>query len=181
MNKLQVAKICNELRQVRYELKLVQANISEQFDNVYVRLANQGITKLIVDELLDETVKYLTFMQARLNEMKNLVDEEPKTVRVFGAEIDRILWERCPKPNFLYFSPITWVSESEMSDQEKIDNPKFFTAGGYLKEIPYKQAFKESFEKASKEDRKLILGIPNFNKGMFYEISGINIDEYDLS
>lgn len=63
-----------ELRQVRYELKLVQANISEQFDNVYVRLANQGITKLIVDELLDETVKYLTFMQARLNEMKELVD-----------------------------------------------------------------------------------------------------------
>ena len=107
--------------------------------------------------------------------------DTPKTVRVFGAEIDRILWERCPKPNFLYFSPITWVSESEMSDQEKIDNPKFFTAGGYLKEIPYKQAFKESFEKASKEDRKLILGIPNFNKGMFYEISGINIDEYDLS
>lgn len=37
MNKLQVAKICNELRQVRYELK-----------------------------------------QARLNEMKNLVDEEGK-------------------------------------------------------------------------------------------------------
>ena len=68
-----------------------------------------------------------------------------------------------------------------MSDQEKIDNPKFFTAGGYLKKIPYKQAFKESFEKASKEDRKLILGIPNFNKGMFSEIFGINIDEYDLS
>lgn len=67
-----------ELRQVQYELKLVQANISEQFDNVYVRLADQGITKLIVDELLDETVKYLTFMQARLNEMKSLVDEEGK-------------------------------------------------------------------------------------------------------
>lgn len=33
---------------------------------------------LIVDELLDETVKYLTFMQARLNEMKSLVDEEGK-------------------------------------------------------------------------------------------------------
>ena len=67
-----------ELRKVRYEFKLVQANISEQFDNVYVRLANQGVTKLIVDELLDETVKYLTFMQARLNEMKSLVDEEGK-------------------------------------------------------------------------------------------------------
>ena len=107
--------------------------------------------------------------------------DTPKTVRVFGVEIDKVLWERCPKPDFLYFSPTMWIDESKMSDQEKIDNPKFFAAGGYLKKIPYKQAFKESFEKASKEDRKLILGIPNFNKGMFYEISGINIDEYDLS
>ena len=69
-----------ELRQVRYELKLVQANISEQFDIIVdrIRQDQQPITKLIVDELLDETVKYLTFMQARLNEIKSLVDEEDK-------------------------------------------------------------------------------------------------------
>ena len=73
MNKLQVAKICNELDKV-------QCNISDQFDKVWGELAfsKEPITKLIVDELLDETVKYLTFMQARLNEMKSLVDEEGK-------------------------------------------------------------------------------------------------------
>lgn len=63
-----------------YEIELVQSSIYEQFDIIVerIRLDEEPITKLIVDELLDETVKYLTFMQARLNEMKSLVDEEDK-------------------------------------------------------------------------------------------------------
>ncbi len=68
------------LQTVVKELDQVQENISCQFDTVWNRLAfdQDSITKLIVDELLDETVKYLTFMQARLNEIKELVDEEGK-------------------------------------------------------------------------------------------------------
>ena len=63
-----------------YEIELVQSSIYEQFDIIVERIRQdeEPITKLIVDELLDETVKYLTFMQARLNEMKSLVDEEGK-------------------------------------------------------------------------------------------------------
>ena len=59
-----------------YEIELVQSSIYEQFDIIVerIRLDEEPITKLIVDELLDETVKYLTFMQERLNEMKDLVD-----------------------------------------------------------------------------------------------------------
>lgn len=58
------------------ELDQVQENISCQFDTVWNRLAfdQDTITKFIVDELLDETVKYLSFMQERLNEIKELVD-----------------------------------------------------------------------------------------------------------
>lgn len=63
-----------------YEIELVQSSIYEQFDIIVerIRLDEEPVTKLIVDELLDETVKYLTFMQARLNEIKSLVDEEDK-------------------------------------------------------------------------------------------------------
>ncbi len=63
-----------------YEIELVQSSIYEQFDIIVERIRQdeEPITKLIVDELLDETVKYLTFMQARLNEIKELVDEEGK-------------------------------------------------------------------------------------------------------
>ena len=59
-----------------YEIELVQSSIYEQFDIIVERIRQdeEPITKLIVDELLDETVKYLTFMQARLNEVKELVD-----------------------------------------------------------------------------------------------------------
>lgn len=61
-----------------YEIELVQSSIYEQFDIIVERIRQdeEPITKLIVDELLDETVKYLTFMQARLNEIKELVDED---------------------------------------------------------------------------------------------------------
>ena len=64
------------LKVIFQELDQVQENISCQFDTVWNRLAfdQDTITKIIVDELLDETVKYLTFMQARLNEVKELVD-----------------------------------------------------------------------------------------------------------
>mgnify|MGYP003478529078 CR=1 FL=1 len=63
-----------------HEIELVQSSIYEQFDIIVERIRQdeEPITKLIVDELLDETVKYLTFMQARLNEIKSLVDEEGK-------------------------------------------------------------------------------------------------------
>ena len=63
-----------------HEIELVQSSIYEQFDIIVERIRQdeEPITKLIVDELLDETVKYLTFMQARLNEIKELVDEEGK-------------------------------------------------------------------------------------------------------
>ena len=69
-----------ERYKVAYEIELVQSSIYEQFDIIVerIRLDEEPVTKLIVDELLDETVKYLTFMQARLNEMKSLVDEEGK-------------------------------------------------------------------------------------------------------
>jgi hypothetical protein len=107
--------------------------------------------------------------------------DTPPTVRVFGKDIDRELWDNCIKPDFLYFDTNVWVGEYDMSTQEKIDNPKFFTTGGYLKSIPYKQAFIESFEKACKEDKKLVLQLPGFDKEMFYQISGIDIDKYDLS
>jgi len=41
-------------------------------------------------------------------------------------------------------------------------------------------AFKISWNKASKEDRELIKKIPNFDKDMFLEISGIDVDKDNI-
>jgi len=45
--------------------------------------------------------------------------------------------------------------------------------------LDYKSAFKLSWNKADKQDRAKIKKIPNFDKDMFFEISGIDVDKYD--
>ena len=49
--------------------------------------------------------------------------------------------------------------------------------GGFLKTLGYKEAFKLSWDKADKDNRMLIKKIPGFDKDLFFEISGINIEE----
>jgi len=59
----------------------------------------------------------------------------PTEIRVFNKPCDRTVWNNARKPDFLTFSLTKWIEDSVMSDQEKLDNPKFFVAGGYLKSI----------------------------------------------
>lgn len=62
-----------------------------------------------------------------------------------------------------------------MTDKEKTNNPNFYVAGGYLKTKDYKQAWRDSWDEASDEDRRLILGLPNFDADVFLDISGIDV------
>ena len=69
-----------------------------------------------------------------------------------------------------------------MTDAEKNDHPECDTIGGYLKEKDYKEAFRESFENAKKDDGwqdqlKKLKAIPNFDDKIFEEISGIHPEE----
>ncbi len=67
-----------------------------------------------------------------------------------------------------------WVSESDMTDEEKQNNPKFFVAQGYLKTIPYKESFKNSWDN-NRDFREATLALPNFDAKIFEEITGIKI------
>ena len=71
---------------------------------------------------------------------------------------------------------LTYVIYDKMSDQEKEQHPEAKTAGGYLKVIdsPDVQRWWVSL---SDDDKKVILGIPNFDKAIFKEITGIDIDK----
>ncbi len=64
-----------------------------------------------------------------------------------------------------------------MSDEEKIANPSHTTIGGYLKVLDYKEAFQDSYSKASNEDKALLLKLPNFDADVFLKISGIDVRE----
>jgi hypothetical protein len=71
--------------------------------------------------------------------------EEVKVIKVFNKDCEKNIWDNCRKPNFIYFD----IGKD------------------------YKESFKKSFEKATKEDVNLLIKLPNFNYKVFEEISGI--------
>ena len=101
-------------------------------------------------------------------------------VRMFNKMTDRKLSE-VVLPYFCYFNLTEWIEESDMTDKEKDAYPSYVTTGGYLKTYDYKQAFRNSYYKASKEDREKIKKLPNFDADIFFEISGIRVDEEEMT
>lgn len=76
--------------------------------------------------------------------------DTPETIRVFNRECNRELWENTYMPEFLRFS----VDE----------------------ELGYKGSFKKSWVEADKTDRIRIKNLPNFDAGLFEEISSIDVE-----
>ena len=99
-------------------------------------------------------------------------------VRIFGKETD-ILRENIVFPNYFYFNITVWVEYENMNEEEKKANPFAKFTEGYLKTYGYKEAFRNSFEKASIEEIKQTLKLPNFDYGIFEEISGISKLDFD--
>ena len=60
-----------------------------------------------------------------------------------------------------------------MTPDEKKDNPLYWITEGYLKVYEYKDARKKSFDNASKEEIKKTIKLPNFDYGIFEEITWI--------
>ena len=72
--------------------------------------------------------------------------------------------------------PLTkWISAENMTVKEKKENPQWETLGGYLKQNSYKDAWKISWKNMREEERQAIQNLPNFNKKIFKEITGITI------
>ena len=68
------------------------------------------------------------------------------------------------------------VSYDSMSDTEKEANPEVKTTGTFLRIVDNPDV-QNWWRSISDEDKKAILSIPNFNKAIFKEITGIDIDK----
>ena len=80
-------------------------------------------------------------------------------------------------PSFLYFDLTVWVSHDTATEEEKEEHKtEIETCGGYLKTLEYKEAFRLAWDKASKEEHKKLLDLPNWNNKIFKEISGIDAE-----
>jgi hypothetical protein len=80
-------------------------------------------------------------------------------------------------PNFFYFDLTEWIYESDMTKEEKEENPAYKTTSGYLKSREYQEAWREAWDKATDEDRKKCLTLPNWDNEIFLEISGLDVEK----
>ena len=100
----------------------------------------------------------------------------PDTILVFNKECSREIWNKAIKPDFMYFNVLNkFIYTRDMTDEEKENNPNYETLGGYLRKMTYKEAWKHSWNNANKENRKLVLKLPNFDNEIFKEITGIDV------
>ena len=97
-------------------------------------------------------------------------------VRMFNKDTDKNR-DEIDFPQFLYFDLTVWVSHDTATDEEKEEYKKEIeTCGGFLKTLEYKEAFRLAWDKASKEEHKKLLDLPNWNNEIFKEISGIDAE-----
>jgi len=93
--------------------------------------------------------------------------------RLFNKEYDKKLSElNIP---YIYLPLNEWVSESEMTAEEKENNPKFYVLKGYLKKLSYKEAWKVAWENLQKDEKEKFTSLPNFDKDIFFEITGVQL------
>ena len=69
-----------------------------------------------------------------------------------------------------------WVDSSYMTAGEKAAHPKHETTGGYLKTIPYKEAWANLWHNLNDTKRAVFTSLPHFNSDKFKEITGIDVN-----
>lgn len=98
-------------------------------------------------------------------------------VRIFNKST-KTKRENINFPSFLYFDLTLWVSRDTATEEEKkAHKNEFEIAGGFIKTLTYKEAFKRAWDKAPKEEHKKLLALPNWNNEIFKEISGIDAEK----
>ena len=106
---------------------------------------------------------------------------EPK-IKLFNKESDltyndwilsdaRYLLNRIPT------EILEWVGFDDMSEEEKEANPNAKGTDGYLKIMKPHECAQDWWDKLKDTDKKIILSIPNFDREIFKEITGIDVGE----
>jgi hypothetical protein len=68
-----------------------------------------------------------------------------------------------------------WIYPGQMTDEEKQKHPSYKTCDGYLKDVPFKDAFQNQWHNWNSENRAAFTSLPNFDADIFFEITGVRI------
>ena len=104
-------------------------------------------------------------------------NEEDDNIRIFNIPSGMSLSEFRDSEYYdaLISSPFKLTEWIEYTDKEKKEDINKAMMGGYLKKYTYKDACKNWWNNMSEENKKIILSIPNFDKDVFKDITGIII------
>ena len=72
---------------------------------------------------------------------------------------------------------LEWVSAKDMTDAEKAAHTEYETTGGFLREVAVSENSMNWWRKLSQDERDVILNLPNFDKAIFKEITGVDVDK----
>lgn len=73
---------------------------------------------------------------------------------------------------------LEWISVGKMTNTEKEEHPEYETTCGYLKKVDNSGAAQEWWDKLSENTKNKILSLPNFDPKIFYECTGIKVEDH---
>lgn len=92
------------------------------------------------------------------------------TYRTWCESEARYLLNRIPK------NVTKWIYSEDMNDEEKATHPEHETTGGYLKMLDESECGQAWWIRLGDREKSIIKALPNFDKEIFKEITGIDVD-----
>ena len=112
------------------------------------------------------------------NRNSGFFNSDEPNIRMFNKET-KLKRSDVYIPSWCYFDLTVWVSHDTATDEEKIKHKREIeTCGGFLKTLEYKEAWRLAWGKATKEEHKKLLSLPNWDNAIFEEISGIDAEQF---
>ena len=71
---------------------------------------------------------------------------------------------------------LSWICEDDMTDEEKEQHPEYSVTGGFLKHIEKETEGQMWWDGLSDEEKTIVMQLPNFDKDIFKEITGIDVE-----
>ena len=97
-------------------------------------------------------------------------------IRIFNIQSEMTMKEFLESKYYraLYSAPFKLTEWVYYSENEK-DTEDKKVLGGYLRRYTYKEACANWWENITEENKKIIMSMPNFDKEVFYDITGIEV------
>ena len=71
---------------------------------------------------------------------------------------------------------LSWIWEDDMTDEEKEQHPEYSVTGGFLKHIEKETGRQMWWDGLSDIKKTIVMNLPNFDKNIFKEITGIDVE-----